>query len=90
MLLANQEELHFARGNSSNINVGGESTSRMLNEESEARGVNTPIQIWQSWAERVRQSYNSAIQEWPRVSNHNADLLVRDREVVDGVKKFYR
>ena len=62
-VLANQEEL---RG-SELMGMRQESTSEIVSEDTVMIRRRTPIQVWHSWSERVRQRYNAAIQQWPIV-----------------------
>ncbi|KAG0580316.1 hypothetical protein KC19_4G164600 [Ceratodon purpureus] len=73
-VLANQEEL---RG-SELMGMRQESTSEIVSEDTVMIRRRTPIQVWHSWSERVRQRYNAAIQQWPIIlpSVKEALLLV--------------
>lgn len=62
-VLANQEEL---RG-SEIIGLTRESTSEIVVEDMSMIRRRSPIQVWQSWSQRVRQRYNAALQQWPVV-----------------------
>lgn len=68
-MLANQEEL---RG-SELMGMRQESTSEIVSEDIVMIGRRSPIQVWQSWSQRVRQRYNAALQQWPIVSELTFD-----------------